>query len=62
MYPFFDKGGNDGNGDFQVNKDEFFNVGPPKEDIFSDHFLWSIFQSYLTHLSMKNVVFQLTPT
>ena len=51
MYPFFDKGGNDGNGDFQVNKDEFFNVGPPKEDIFSDHFLWSIFQSYLTQLT-----------
>ena len=22
----------------------FFNVGPPKEDIFSDHLLWSIFQ------------------
>ena len=25
----------------------FFNVGPPKEDIFSDHLLWFIFQSSL---------------
>ena len=25
----------------------FCNVGPPKEDIFSDHLLWSIFQSVL---------------
>ena len=25
----------------------FFNVGPPKEDIFFDHFLWSIFHSVL---------------
>ena len=25
----------------------FLNVGPPKEDIFSDHLLWSVFQSTL---------------
>ena len=24
----------------------FFNVGPPKEDIFFDHLLWSIFHHY----------------
>ena len=25
----------------------FFNVGPPKEDIFFDHLLWSVFRSLL---------------
>ena len=28
----------------------FFYVGPPKEDIFSDHLLWSIFHLYSTHI------------
>ena len=28
-------------------KKDFFNVGPPKEDIFLDHLLWSIFHSVL---------------
>ena len=31
----------------------FFNVGPPKEDIFSGHFLSSVFQSSL-HITIKN--------
>ena len=33
----------------------FFNVGPPKEDIFLDHLLWSIFQSvlYSRHINSK---------
>ena len=31
----------------------FFYVGPPKEDIFSDHLLWSIFQSMGKYKSVK---------
>ena len=31
----------------------FLKVGPPKEDILSDHLLWSIFQSSL-HITITN--------
>ena len=33
----------------------FFNVGPPKEDIFSDHLLWSIFQS-MVHIYFTDYI------
>ena len=29
-----------------------YNVGPPKEDIFLDHLLWSIFQFIFTHYNL----------
>ena len=32
---------------FQIKQNIFFYIGPPKEDIFLDHLLWSIFQSVL---------------
>ena len=34
-------------------KQFFFNVGPPKEDIFSGHLLCPIFQSTFTHYNYK---------
>ena len=32
----------------------FLNVGPPKEDIFSDHLLWSDFYWGLQFLDIRN--------
>ena len=37
---------------FKVKK-SFFYVGSPKEDIFFDHLLWSIFQSKGTHIFLQ---------
>ena len=34
----------------------FFYVGPPKEDIFFDHLLWSIFQSTGTYILQITII------
>ena len=37
---------------FKQHKNFFFNVGPPKEDIFSGHLLSPVFQSIYTHFTI----------